>query len=443
MHNPIHPSNPYGPSSSDLLRAIAECESAGRPLALLVVQIDELEKVEAALGFRARTVLANDFTARIRATLRDDDEIMQIGDRKFCIIIKDPKNEGHAVLAANKFARIGQGPFRIGDHALKLSTVIGIALFPEHADDPDELVRRADLALANAREGGLQVLVYSDDSTREISTAWAVEHELDRALEESEFELYYQPKIDLRTFQPCGAEALLRWNHPKRGLLAPDAFLPIAERAGKMQAITWFVIDAAQRQRCEWPELWGELPVAVNIPPCVLDSGQLIDYIKGSLGIWGSKTSHLILEITEEAVVQNPQRSFSALGQLRSEGIRVSIDDFGTGYSSMSYFKELPADELKIDKSFTKSLMQDQGNQHIVRAIIDLAHTFQYKVVAEGVEREDVLDVLLAMQCDVVQGYLFARPQRQRDFMRWLLDCGTPAAGDGLLARRRLSLIRA
>jgi diguanylate cyclase (GGDEF)-like protein len=414
----------YGEPSHELLRAMTECEASGQPLGLLVVQINELEKVEAALGFSASTALANDFCGRVRKALRNDDQLFQVGDRKFWVILKGVKNLGHAELAANKLSRIGKETFQIGSHSLKLETVIGIAMYPEHAADPDDLGRRADLALNSARESGLPFSSYSEDSTREMASLWAMGNELDRALEESEFELYYQVKLDLQSMRPCGAEALLRWNNPARGLLAPGAFLPIAEQTGKLEAMTWFVIDAAQRQRCEWPEHWGELPVSVNIPPCVLESGKLISYITNSMSIWGSRPGHLILEITEDAVVRNPKSSFAALGLLRKAGIQVSIDDFGTGYSSMSYFKDMPADEIKIDKSFMKNLVQDVGNQHIVRAVIDLAHAFHYKVVAEGVESEDVLDVLKGMQCDIVQGFLFARPQPQADFIQWLTDYG-------------------
>jgi diguanylate cyclase (GGDEF)-like protein len=417
-----------------LMRAIAECEAAGRPLALLVVQIDELEKVEAALGFGASTALADDFCARVREILRNDDQLLQVGDRKFWVILKGLKNQGHAELAANKFARIGKESFRIGSHLLKLQTVIGIAMFPEHATDVEELSRRADLALTTAREQEAPFCVYSDENTREMASLWQIENELERALEESEFELYFQAKIDLKSMSPCGAEALLRWNNPGRGLLLPGNFLAIAERAGKMEPITWFVIDAAQRQRFEWPPKWGELPVSVNIPPCVLDSGKLIKYVRDSMSIWGSKPGHLVLEITEDAVVRNPQRSFAALSQLRKEGIRVSIDDFGTGYSSMTYFKDMPTDEIKIDKSFIKNLASDQGNQHIVRAIIDLAHAFDYKVVAEGVEAEDVLHILADMGCDIVQGFLFSRPQPQGEFIPWLTAYERTAPVGGAVA---------
>jgi diguanylate cyclase (GGDEF)-like protein len=428
MTDPSNAPGPYAVFSRDLQRAIAECREADEQLALLVVQVDQLERVEGALGYSASAALADQFCTRVGQMLRERDRLHHVGDRKFWVILRATRNEGHAVLAANKLRRVGREPFRIGEHTLKLETSIGIALFPQHAENAEELVRRADLALVNAREDDLPIRVYAEDSTRRIAGLWEVENELERALEESEFELFYQPKIDLRTFRPCGAEALLRWRNPVRGLLGPDSFLPIAEGARKLEPITWFVLDAAQRQRCEWPKLWGELPVSVNIAPSVLDAGHLIDYIRGSMRIWGSQTSHIMLEVTEDSVVRNPKQSFAALAQLRQKGIRVSIDDFGTGYSSMTYFKEMPADELKIDKSFIQNLHRDEGNRHIVRTIIDLAHTFHYAVVAEGVERADVLEMLIEMGCDIAQGYLYARPMPHAEFVQWLSDYRVPVA---------------
>jgi diguanylate cyclase (GGDEF)-like protein len=407
-------------SQTALAVAVARSRSQSRRLALLVVQVDQIEKVSTAMGHMAGTRLAEQFCEKVRAALRGNDVIVPVGGTRFWIILDGLHNHGHAELAASRFHRIGRGSFRVAGYDLKLDPVIGMALFPDHAGDTETLMRCAELALGAARDHQLPYRTFSESHKKEIADLWEVEHEFDRALEEAEFELFFQPKIDLASGAPCGAEALLRWNNPVRGLLAPAAFLPIAEKYGKLEAITWFVIDAAQRQRGEWPGRWGSLPVAVNIPPSVLDSGKLRSYLQDSMRIWGTEPGDLTLEITEDAVVRNPDSSFAALAQLRREGIRVSIDDFGSGYSSMTYFKNMPADELKIDRSFTLDLDRDEANQHIVRSIIDLAHLFNYKVIAEGVETDEVLRLLSVMQCDVAQGYVFSRPLSQPDFMRWL-----------------------
>jgi diguanylate cyclase (GGDEF)-like protein len=416
----IHSPEMYGAFAQSLQQAIADAAAAGEQLALLVVEVDQIQRVETALGYSAGIRLANEFRSRVCGILRERDQLHQVGERKFWIIISAIKNEGHAMLAASKVRRIGQEPFSLGAHALRLEAAVGIAMFPHHAADADLLVRRADLALLNARGAELPVKVYSEESSHDITGVWQLENDLDQALDEGEFELYFQPKLELRTLRPCGAEALVRWNNPLRGLLEPGSFLSIAERAGKLERLTWYVIDAAQRLCQEWPDKWGELPVSVNVPPLLLDTGRLVEYLGDSMRIWGTHESRLILEVTEDSVFSKPEQSFAILAQLRRGGIRISIDDFGTGYSSMTYFKALPADELKIDRSFVQDLPRDKANAHIVRMVIDLAHTFGYSVVAEGVEDGETLDLLMQMGCDMAQGFGISRPVSQDQFIDWL-----------------------
>jgi EAL domain-containing protein (putative c-di-GMP-specific phosphodiesterase class I)/GGDEF domain-containing protein len=399
-------------------------------MALLAVQVEQLEGVATAVGRAASTILAAEFAAQVQRSLRVGEVILPIGEQKFWILLQRVRNQGHAELAAGLVGRVGKGPFQVSAHSVRLEPVAGIALFPDHAADAPALARAAELALSAANTAGVAYRTFEHTEAVGIADLWAVEHEFDRALDEAEFELYFQPKIDLRSGRPCSAEALLRWNNPSRGLLAPAAFLAVAEKCGRLEAITRFVIDAAQRQRSEWPGRFGRIPVAINVPPAVLDSGRLEPYLVASMPIWGSIPSDLILEITEDSVVRNPGRSFSALAQLREQGVRVSIDDFGSGYSSFASFKDMPADELKIDQSLTRNLERDEGNQYIVRAMIDLAHRFGYDVVAEGVETEPAREILAAMHCDAGQGFLFARPQPQAAFVEWLAT-HTPARDAG------------
>jgi EAL domain-containing protein (putative c-di-GMP-specific phosphodiesterase class I)/GGDEF domain-containing protein len=403
-----------------LENAVEHCAAGSGRMALLAVHVDQLEKVGTALGPSAAARLSGLLRGKLQGALRDGDSIVPIQHKKFWIVLQDPRNQGHAELAAGKFGRISGESFPIDDYEVKLDPVIGLALFPEHGTDASSLARSAELALSAARESGVPFRTYRDSDVGDVVNLWAVEHEFDRALDRSEFELYYQPKVDLKTRTPCGAEALLRWNNPTRGLLAPGSFMPFAEKSTRLEAITWFAIDAAQRQRAEWPERWGRLPVAINIHPSVLDSGNLMPHLLASMPIWGSRPGDLVLEITEDSVVRNPERSFPALAQLRDRGVRVSIDDFGSGYSSLVSFKDMPADELKIDRTLIDGLDGNEGNRHIVRAVIELAHRFGYRVVAEGVETEAVVEVLCAMGCDVAQGYLFGRPMPQDAFVAWL-----------------------
>ena len=404
----------------DLHQAITRCNTEKNAVGLLVVQVEQLDKVEGAFGYEVSHKLLKEFGNRLEGLLRNHDRLMLVSNRKFCLVLSDLMNEGHAILAATKIDRLAREPFAIDGHSVKLETSIGIALFPNHASNAQDLARRGELGLTAAQDASTPYGIYEDGSTMRMASLWHIESELASALDQSELELYYQPKINLQTGTPCGAEALMRWNHPTRGLVLPDAFIPVADNTGNLEPMTWFAIDAALRQQSEWPDLWGKLPVAINLSANILKSAQLIITIRDSVKIWGAEARQLILEITEDAMITDPDEVFSILRQLRSEGMRISIDDFGTGYSSMSYFRDMPADELKIDKSFVLNMLNDERDLRIVRTTIDLAHTFNFAVVAEGVENQAIRDELLNMKCDIAQGYLYARPMPQQEFIEWL-----------------------
>ncbi len=404
----------------DLHQAITRCNTEKNAVGLLVVQVEQLDKVEGAFGYEVSHKLLKEFGNRLEGLLRNHDRLMLVSNRKFCLVLSDLMNEGHAILAATKIDRLAREPFAIDGHSVKLETSIGIALFPNHANNAQDLARRGELGLTAAQDASTPYGIYEDGSTMRMASLWHIESELASALDQSELELYYQPKINLQTGTPCGAEALMRWNHPTRGLVLPDAFIPVADNTGNLEPMTWFAIDAALRQQSEWPDLWGKLPVAINLSANILKSAQLIITIRDSVKIWGAEARQLILEITEDAMITDPDEVFSILRQLRSEGMRISIDDFGTGYSSMSYFRDMPADELKIDKSFVLNMLNDERDLRIVRTTIDLAHTFNFAVVAEGVENQAICDELINMKCDIAQGYLYARPMPQQEFIEWL-----------------------
>ena len=405
---------------NDLSKVISRCSKDDKAVGLLVVQVEQLDKVEGAFGYEKSHKLLEEFCVRLEGLLRSHDRLMLVGDRKFCFILSEIMNEGHAILAASKIERLTIEPFMIDGHSVKLEASIGVAVFPIHAGDAEELARRGELALAAAQEAGTPYESYADGSTMKMASLWHIESELGRALDQTELELYYQPKIDLKTGKPCGAEALMRWNHPTRGLVLPDVFIPVADRTGNLEPMTWYAINTALRQQSEWPKLWGELGVAVNLSVNVLKSKQLSITIRDAEKIWGSESHRLILEITEDALITDPDEGFSILRQLQSDGIRIAIDDFGTGYSSMSHFRDMPADELKIDKSFVLNMLDDERDNQIVRTAIDLGHTFGFAVVAEGVENEAIRNALVDMKCDIAQGYLYARPMPQQDFIEWL-----------------------
>ena len=403
-----------------LRKAVTRCSREDKAVGLLVVQVEQLDKVEGAFGYEVSHKLLKEFGIRLESILRNYDRLILVGDRKFCFILNDLMNEGHAVLAATKIERLATEPFVIDGHSIKLDASIGIAMFPTHATNAKDLARRSELALASARDAGTPFEMYSHGSTVEMASLWHLESELVNALDDSELELYYQPKISLQTGIPCSAEALMRWNHPTRGLVFPDEFIPVADQTGKLEPMTWYAINAALRQQSEWPDLWDKLTVAINLSANVLKSEQLIITIRDSAKIWGLEPQQLILEITEDTLITDPDETFSILKQLQSEGVQIAIDDFGTGYSSMSYFRDMPADELKIDKSFVLNMLNNKRDSQIVRTVIDLAHTFDFAVVAEGVENEAIRNELITMKCDMAQGFLYAPPLPQQEFIEWL-----------------------
>jgi EAL domain-containing protein (putative c-di-GMP-specific phosphodiesterase class I) len=245
-------------------------------------------------------------------------------------------------------------------------------------------------------------------------------NELWRAAERNQFFLCYQPKIDIRSQRIVGMEALLRWQHPKNGLVPPDQFIPLAERTRAIQLISDWVLNEAMRQCAAWRALGLEMPVAVNLSARVIQDAGLPQQVARMLSWHGLGTEHLVLEITETAVMSDPERALRVLDELDGMGVRLSIDDFGTGYTSLAQLKRLPVDEVKIDRSFVMNMLRDANDAVIVRSIIDLAHNMKIVVVAEGVEHRKVLDELAELGCDVVQGYYYSKPLPAADIYRWV-----------------------
>jgi EAL domain-containing protein (putative c-di-GMP-specific phosphodiesterase class I) len=247
-----------------------------------------------------------------------------------------------------------------------------------------------------------------------------MQEELGAAIENKALELHYQPKVSASTGQFVGAEALLRWTNAKGESVPPDVFIPVAVDIGMMKPLTRFLLTTALRQAAEWPDTDKRRNISVNLEAQSVKDSDITDVISSSLSIWGDDNCDLTLEITEGALVEDSPSNFQCLNKIRSMGVGISIDDFGTGYSSLSYFKNIPATELKIDKSFVSNMLKSDQDRYLVEAIIWLAHRFGLKVVAEGVERDEELKLLVELECDTIQGYLFSKPLPHEEFCRWL-----------------------
>jgi len=400
----------------------------GARLALLLIDIRRFRLINSLYGFDNGDLALQAASDVLRETARAQDRIARIGDDEFAMILTDIANEGHARLAALKVLRLLEVPLALGEEKVRLQACIGIALCPSHASESLSLAKVAQDALYLAREEGQDIRVARYEGREEISEHWDIEIGLEKAIERSQLMVFFQPKVSLETGQPTGGEALLRWNSPSRGLLAPGGFLRFARTTRQIAQITSWVLNSALRLRRDWPAKWGELSVSVNVPPRLLAGPGLVDLVHGALDLWGQRGLKLTLEILEEALVPNTKACFKTLRELQAIGVEIAIDDFGTGYSSLSYFRDLPADELKIDRSFVVELLTDEANRNIVHLIVDLAHRFGLSVVAEGVEDLATLGALKKLGCDQGQGYYIAKPMPAEDFVRWLMAYRQPAA---------------
>jgi EAL domain-containing protein (putative c-di-GMP-specific phosphodiesterase class I) len=304
---------------------------------------------------------------------------------------------------------------------VRVDASIGVALLPEHSPHAPGLLRRADVAMYEAKGARTGVELY--DATRDLHSRerLVLATELRAAVEAGNLEVHFQPKVEVGTGRVVGAEALVRWPHPERGLLYPDAFLPAAEQAGLMRPLTLVVLERALAACGRWTAAGRELGVAVNLSASNLLDASLPDEVAARLDAHGVAPHQLTLEVTEGVILANPRRSGEVLAAVRALGVAVSLDDFGTGHSSLSHVKRLPVDELKIDRAFVQDLTADPTDQAIVATVVRLAHSLGLTVTAEGVEEEAVLDVLRGEGCDQAQGWLFSRPLAEAAFAEWLV----------------------
>jgi diguanylate cyclase (GGDEF)-like protein len=390
-------------------------------IALMIVDVDSFAAINGIHGYdfgdRALRYLAE----QIAQVGRKQDYLARIGDNRFAIILPRIMNPGHAELAVQKLLRLLDTPFQSGEARVKLAVTMGVALCPLHATHPEYLMRLAERALHAARVAGRRYEFPAETGKDDaLSELWDLEMDLSGAVQRGEMRLLYQPKVRCSDGRPVGAEALMRWQHRNRGLVSPDVFIPIAERTGQIKPLTIWAMNTALRQASEWTHPFGDLSVAVNVPADLVAQHDLPELVENALKLWGKEHVQLALEITERSLVAAPEQSFRLLSKIRELGVKVSIDDFGTGYSCLAYFRNIPADELKIDKSFVSSLLTDPACAELSSVIIDLAHRFRLSVVGEGVEDEAVAGALRARGCDVAQGHLYGKAMPTEAFQAWL-----------------------
>jgi diguanylate cyclase (GGDEF)-like protein len=379
-------------------------------LAVLLVDLDRFKEINDTLGHVSGDLVLREVGVRLRAGLPDSHTVARLGGDEFAVLVPALPDWDSAVAVGQLVrATLGQ-PLPIEQLELEVTGSIGIALGPDHGEDPELLLQRADVAMYQAKEAHIGIEVYAAERDQYSPRRLALVGALRTAIEQRELTLLYQPKVNLASGQVVGAEALVRWRHPDHGQIPPDEFIPIAESTALIQPLSHFVLETALDQARCWQETGITLGVAVNLSVRNLLEPTLVERVAGLLARAAVAPGTLTLEITESGVMTDPEAAIAMLWGLRRIGVRLSVDDFGTGYSSLAYLKRLPVDEVKLDRSFVLNMTGDANDAAIVRSTIELAHNLGLQLVAEGVEDQETLELLAALGCDLAQGYHLARP---------------------------------
>ncbi|WP_263119705.1 EAL domain-containing protein [Cellulomonas sp. RIT-PI-Y] len=411
------------------LDALSETEDGA---ALLVIDLDRFKDVNDRYGHAVGDALIQDMAERLAGTLNGRGLLARLGGDEFAVVLSDPDPD-RAVTIARELCEAAAVPSETGGRVLRVSASIGVASTMLGEQRDGELLRGADAAMYIAKRSGSGVCVYDRATDAQARTRHELAEELRAMLtgstaEHGHLTVHFQPQLDAATGRVLAAEALVRWDHPRRGLLGPYAFLDLAEEHGLMTPLTWHVLDQATGQAALWRAAGLDLPVAVNLSTSCLEYPGLLQALEGALDRAGLPPSRLVVEITETTLMHDPRLAVEVTRQIAGLGIAVSIDDYGTGYSSLAYLNDLPAEELKLDRSFTGKLTSDPRTRAIVSGTIELAHHLGLRLVAEGVEDEATLDLLRRLGCDRTQGFLHARPMPAPDFAEWMRSARTVVA---------------
>lgn len=402
-----------------LQQAVAAAGRDGLSLALLMLDLDRFKEVNDTFGHHYGDRLLQEVGLRLQGVLRAGDTLARLGGDEFAIVLPGAGAQTARALSS-KISHVIARPFLLEGHSFDVGTSIGIALFPEHGLEADELLQRADVAMYIAKRTGSGHALYAPEQDPNSPARLALIGDLRRAIEGGDLLLHYQPKVDLDSGCLIGVEALVRWPHPHHGFVPPDQFIPLAEQTGLIRPLSRWVLDTALGQWHAWHTAGVDIPIAVNLSMRDLHDPGLPNTIAALLLTRGVAPGWLRVEITESSLMADPERAMAIVTRLHAMGIRISIDDFGTGYSSLAYLKRLPVDEIKIDRSFVRHLTTDENDRAIVRSTIGLAHELGLTVVTEGVEDQITWDLLTALGCDSAQGYCVSPPLAGPDLAGWL-----------------------
>ncbi|AWX54627.1 MULTISPECIES: bifunctional diguanylate cyclase/phosphodiesterase [Brevibacillus] len=389
-------------------------------LAVLFLDLDRFKDVNDSFGHDVGDMLLIEASKRLQACLKPGDVVARLGGDEFTIMQNQLQDRNEATALAEQIMNQLQRPFELDGHVFNVSCSIGIALYPQDGDNPEDLLKRADTALYTVKSRGKNGYDFFDPTMEAKSLERILmENEMRKAIEQEQFQIYYQPKIDIATSAMTGMEALVRWVHPELGIIPPNRFIPIAEETGMILALGEWILKQACKQNKIWHDQGYTLKVSVNLSARQIYQKDLVEMIKDILRETNLSPDWLELEITESIFVKMEEAT-AVLQQIRDIGIQISIDDFGTGYSSFSYIKSLPVDTIKIDASFIRDIHHNQESQAIVKAIVTIAQSLNMNVIAEGIELHDQVAALKENGCDHGQGYLFSKPLPTDDFDQFL-----------------------
>lgn len=418
-HNALHDGLTGLPNRALVMELLGSAISAQRSVALLYLGIDNFRAIDDSIGPEGVEQLLQVIGEQLQLPLRPGDTVARLSGNEFLLLVHNVQTDS-AVAVADRLQRLLLKPQRIADHDISLDACIGIAAYPVNGDSPSELLRRASIARQDAAQMPGRLQVYEDGRDLAHQRQISLIRDLRHAARNGELALHYQPKLDIRSGRVLQAEALLRWQHPQFGNVSPAEFIVLAERTGSIQILTSWVIEEAMRQLAEWARRGLHVQLSVNISADDLLSGDLSHRVSDLLQRYRVPAEQLIFEITESAVMREPEHALKVLDRLRECGISLSVDDFGTGYSSLAHLKRLPVQELKIDQSFVRNLDETSEDAVIVRSTIEMSHNLGLRVVAEGVEYEHSLRLLERWHCDTAQGYLISRPLTAVAFEAWI-----------------------
>jgi diguanylate cyclase (GGDEF)-like protein len=402
--------------------SIQAAKRTGTEVGLLLLDLDRFKEINDTLGHQQGDALLCEVAARLDTTVRAEDTVARLGGDEFAVLLHGTTSDDEAIQVAHRVLEAVRQPITLDGVTTDVGCSIGVAIYPVHGTNPSDLFKNADIAMYVAKRGHLGASVYSPEMDHHSSDRLAILAGLRRAIDNHELVLHYQPQIDTTTSVVCGVEALVRWEHPTRGLLPPGEFIPAAERSDLMKPLTDYVLATALQQQQDWIATGLTLPISVNIGAASLLDSTFPDQIAAQLTAFAVPAELVTLEITETAFIADETRAVAVIERLRQIGTPLALDDFGTGYASMTYLKRLPLSELKIDRSFVTDMLHADQNHVIARALIDMAHSLGLRVVAKGVEDHQTLQALAGLGCEHAQGYHICKPVPITQLMTWLAD---------------------